>query len=282
MTAYFKTYYPIEFMSATLTVFADKEEKVQKYMKELERMNIDVLPPDLNQSGQGFTIEDHSLRFGLGSVKGLGEKVIAYIQEARPFASLEDLIERSPKKSLPKGSLETLVYAGALDDLGKHFTSRLHILQYLFDLRNDKIDLNDQLAQWTHRMKLDYERQKLGVYVTGHPLDGIAPSIDWVEVQEGPQFDTFGALVTWKVITTKRNDQMAFLTLDTLEGQKEFVLFPEAYEKFDGPWIEGLIFKVSVKVQFNPQRGEYSNNISRAHVPKRINRALLEAESVPQ
>jgi DNA polymerase-3 subunit alpha len=274
-TAYFKTYYPIEFMAALLTIGADKEEKVTNYINECKRMGIRILPPDVNKSGRGFNIDGNDIRFGLAGVKGLGDAVIQNIMDARPFVSLADIIERVPKKQLNKRAVEVLARAGALDELGVDNINRMDILQTLYMIRGDKIDISDEINTFTDKKKLEMEKQLLGLYVSGNPLDGIAKPVNWDYLGDFENVDTGGIITSFKVMTTKRGDDMAYVNIDTLEGNKRVVLFPDVFAALDTPLKKDLVVKMTVYTKYNPQYDERSIIAKKFTIPKRVNKHLL-------
>jgi DNA polymerase III subunit alpha len=277
-TAYFKTHYPVEFMAALLTIFATDETKVTNYINECKRMGIRILPPDVNKSARGFAIEGNDIRFGLAGVKGLGDAVIQNIMEARPFVSLSDIVERVPKRQLNKRAIGVLAQAGALDELGTENINRMDILQTLYIIRGDKDDLSDEINNFTDKKKLEMEKTLLGLYVSGNPLDDIAKPVNWDYLGDYENVDTGGILTSFKVITTKRGDEMAMINVDTLEGNKRMVLFPDVYAGVAGQLKKDLVVKMTAYTKYNPQYDERSIIVKKINIPKRINKHLLVAE----
>lgn len=277
-TAYFKTHYPIEFMAALLTIFATDETKVTNYINEAKRMGISILPPDVNKSARGFGIEEGAIRFGLAGTKGLGDAVIQHIMEARPFTSLSDIVERVPKRQLNKRGLSVLARSGALDELGGEAINRIAILQEIHFIRGDKDDLSDEINQFTDKKKLEAEKELLGLYVSGNPLDDIAKPVNWDFLGDYETVDTGGIITSFKAMKTKKGDEMAFLNVDTLEGNKKLVLFPDVYAPFVGQFKKDLIVKIQCYTKYNPQYDERSIIVKKLTIPKRINKHLLTAE----
>jgi DNA polymerase-3 subunit alpha len=279
-TAFFKTYYPIEFMTALLTIGADKEEKVINYINECKRMGIRILPPDINTSGIGFTIEGNDIRFGLAAIKGLGEAVVNNIMNARPFTSLQHLIETLPKKQLNKKSVEVLARSGALDELGKDAVNRLDILQQLYMIRGDKIDISNEINTFTDKMKLEAEKELLGLYVSGNPMAEISKPVNWDYLGDFENVDTGGILTSFKVIPTKRGDNMAMINVETLEGNKRMVLFPDVYAAVADQLKKDLVVKLTCYTKYNPQYDERSIIVKKITIPKRINKHLLTPQQM--
>jgi DNA polymerase-3 subunit alpha len=275
MTAYFKTYYPLEFMAALLTVFGSNVKKAVPYIAECKRMGFEVLPPDVNKSGYGFVIEGTNLRFGLNSLKGLGEVALERIIEERPFVDLEDAIKRVPKKFLNKRVVDVLSLCGAFDDLANE-KNRMKIVEKAYKLRGEKkFDLTSFIENFDQKAKLDHEKAILGVYVSGHPLDGYATAVGpWLEKSEGDRFDTAGIIAEFNVIKTKKGDEMAFVDLDTIEGLQTIVIFPQQYSSIRGQLVEELIMKITVQVEYNAVRGERNYIAKKITIPKKINKGL--------
>lgn len=274
-TAYFKTYYPIEFMTALLTIFATDETKVTNYINECKRMGIRILPPDVNDSDRGFRVEGNDIRFGLEAIKGLGEAVIHNIMEARPFPTLQSLVETLPKRQLNKKAIEVLAKAGALDKLGEGLVNRMDILQQLFLIRGDKIDLSDEINTFTDKMRLEEEKKLLGLYISGNPLDDVCSPVNWDYLGDYENVQTGGVITSFKAMDTKKGDKMAFINVDTLEGNKRMVLFPDVYATVVDQLKKDLIVKMTCYTKYNPQYDERSIIVKKITIPKRINKAIL-------
>lgn len=281
MTAFFKAHYPIEFMAALLTVFGDNEDKVRNYIEDAKRMGFRILPPDVNSSDTGFTIEDKSLRYGLASIKSLGTSAIEKILEARPFTSLADMIERIPKKNLNKTAVEALALSGALDELSFGIDNRKKILSTIYKLRGDKkIDMEDEIKAFDHKAKLEEEQRLMGLFVSGHPLDNYAKPVDWDQVFDGASFDTAGFVTSYKETVTRRGDKMAFINIDTLEGNRRIVAFPNEYAAVADQIEKGIVLKLTLTKKYDPRYDERSYIVKKATIPKRINKTLLQAREL--
>ncbi len=277
LTAFFKTYYPAEFLAGLLTVFGDNEDKVSNYITEAKRMNIKISPPSLNLSGLGFNLEeDNTLRFGLLSIKGLGEGVIPHLLSNRPFTNLEDLIERIPKRNLNKKVLEVLAMSGALDDICIE-DNRMQILTKIYQIRKDKIDISSDIIEgFDHKAKLEKEKELLGLYVSGHPLDGYATPTNWDYLADNTVFDTAGVITSFKEIPTKNGSKMAFLNMDTLEGNKRIILFPNEYLTIEGQLDKDLIIKVTLTKKYDARYDDRSFIVKKITIPKRVNKVVLD------
>lgn len=273
-TAYLKYYYPVEFMAALMTSCIDNPGKVSEYILNCRSMQIDLLPPDINRSEGVFTVEQNSIRYGLSAVKGIGKPVMDAIVEERTnngeFKNLKDFIERLSGKEVNKRTLENFIKAGAFDSLGG--TRKQFMLIYaqvledanrekknaltgqmsLFDLVSPEekaayeIKLPD-VGEYSKEEQLSFEKEVLGVYISGHPLEEYeerwrknisAVTLDFLpgeesgepKVQDGAK-EIIGGMITDKTVKyTKNNKTMAFLTVEDLVGTVEVVVFPRDYE----------------------------------------------------
>ena len=274
-TAYLKYYYPVEFMAALMTSVIENPPKVAEYIYSCRQMGIEILPPDINRGEGNFSVDEGNIRYGLAAIKSIGRPVIQEIIEEREiggeFKSLKDFIERMSGKDVNKRSIENFIKAGAFDGLGgtrKQFMSiYIQILDQvnqerktsmagqmsLFDLVGEEqksefdIPLPD-VGEYDKETKLAFEKEVIGVYLTGHPLEDyeekwrkniskttldfqIDDSTGRARVYDGAK-ETVGGMITAKTIKhTKNNKMMAFLTLEDLVGNVEIVVFPRDYEK---------------------------------------------------
>ncbi|MDK2600519.1 hypothetical protein QO179_23775 [Bacillus stercoris] len=262
-TAYFKRYYPVEFMAGLLTIFSGDSDKVVNYINDAKRMGISILPPDINKSGYGFTVEGDNLRFGLAGIKGLGAAAIQHIMDSRPFESLEQIVETVPKRQLNKKTANVLARSGALDELGKDAINRMDILQTFYMIRGDKDDLSDDINLFTEKAKLETEKELLGLYISGNPLDGLAQPIGWEYLGDYETVQTAGVITSFKVLETKKKEEMAFINVETLEGNKRMVLFPDVYKTVEDQLMKDLVVKLNCYTKFNPQYNERSIIVKR-------------------
>lgn len=319
-TAYLKANYPLEYMTALLQVFYTEEDKVVKYVKVARDMGIEVLPPDINRSEIGFTIDgENAIRFGLGAIKGLGEATLEAILEERkprmapavrdadgletiisqeeadeieatpdldivvgsvavggPFTSAKDVINRIPKKNFNKKAIASLCYSGAFDTLAEGLcNNRFEYLAHMYDIRGEAPDaeLIEQITKYTDRIKFEKEREVLGLYISGHVLDRLAEPTDWEGLDDATH-TTMVALTEARVIRTKKGDNMAFLRVDTLEGERSLTLFPSHYEQVKEGLVAGMIMKVGIKGQMNWQRNQKDFIINSITIPKKINKDI--------
>ncbi len=279
-TAWLKCYYPTEFMAALMSSIMDDEKKVAKYIEDCRKMGIHVLPPNINASYEKFSVSGSSICFGLGAVKGLGKNAIAAIIEARKakgnFLSLRDLCERVDLKSLNKRSIESLIKGGAFDTIGTSRAQMLAIAELVVDQvqreKKDRIsgqmslldmagmgdsktmtslkeDHFPQKQPFSKEERLALEKEVLGLYVTGHPLEKyeeilkktvtlFSNSIDSYQdlkdagIRDGQSVSVGGLIIEMKTMMTKKGQMMCFLTLEDLYGRIEVVVFPKTYDEY--------------------------------------------------
>ena len=275
-TAFLKYYYPVEFMAALMTSVIDNSEKVAEYIMVCKSMGIAILPPDINQGESGFSVNGRSIRYALTAIKSVGRPVIdAVVEERRergPYVNLKDFITRVAQKDVNKKAMENFIKAGAFDSLPgtrKQFMSAYvqimdHIIRdrknnmagqmSLFDLVDDSqkeefdVKLPD-VGEYSKEMLLSFEKEVLGVYISGHPLEeweelwkkGITNTTadfmlkeeDGETVVKDNMSVTIGGMIADKKIKYTKNDKiMAFLTLEDLLGSVEVIVFPKDYEKY--------------------------------------------------
>ena len=275
-TAFLKYYYPVEFMAALMTSVIENPSKVAEYIYACRQMNIQILPPDINRGVADFSVDGGNIRYGLAAIKSIGRPVIEAIVADRtefgPFKNLEDFITRmSVKEVMNKRIIENFIKSGALDCLGgtrKQFMAiYLQILEHvnqekkyamtgqmtLFDLVDDeqKSEFEIKLpnvGEYSKENKLAFEKEVLGIYISGHPLEEYeekwrrnisATTADFqpdeetgrTKVHDGVK-EIIGGMITERTVkATKTNQMMAFITIEDLFGTVEVVVFPRDYEK---------------------------------------------------
>ena len=274
-TAYLKYYYPVEFMAALLTSVIDNSAKVAEYIYSCRQMGIQILPPDINKSVGTFSVENGNIRFGLTAIKSVGRPVIQAIIEERnergEFKHLKDFIERMGGREVNKRTIENFIKAGVFDSLGG--TRKQFMMIYiqimdqvnqerkysmtgqmsLFDLVDDEQKKEFEIplpkvGEYEKENKLAFEKEVLGVYLTGHPLEDYEEkwkksisrtTLDFQiddetgrsRVRDGAK-EIVGGMITNKTIKyTRNNKTMAFLTIEDLMGTVEVVVFPRDYER---------------------------------------------------
>jgi len=271
-TAYLKANYPVEYMAALLTSEEDRTDKLIRYIHYCRDMDIPVDPPDINESACDFTAANGRIRFGLGAVKNIGKGAVESIMEARgakgPFASVYDCCARVDLKKVNRRVMESLVKAGAFDQISggwrasvlarlEEATERGNRLQadressqgILFDMESvekepawDKTLPGDQpeVQEWSVSERLAFEKEALGFYLTGHPLReyvdelsrcGVVNLQDVLELPDGSDVTVGGFIAVRKEIQTKKGDRMAFLTVEDETGRIEVIVFPDVYRQ---------------------------------------------------
>ena len=275
-TAFLKYYYPVEFMAALMTSVIENPSKVAEYIYACRQMNIKILSPDINRGVADFSVDGGNIRYGLAAIKSIGrpliESIVADREEFGPFKNLEDFITRmSMKEALNKRAIEHFIKSGALDCLGgtrKQFMAiYIQIVEHvnqekkyamtgqmtLFDLVDEEqksefeIKLPD-VGEYAKENKLAFEKEVLGIYISGHPLEEYEEkwrkniSVTTADFQPNEETgrtnvhdgakEIIGGMITDRTIkATKTNQMMAFITVEDLFGTVEVVVFPRDYEK---------------------------------------------------
>ena len=266
-TSFLKCHYPREFMAALLTSVLDNTSKVIEYSGECQRIGIKVLPPDINVSRGGFTVDGQSVRFGLNAVKSVGRNLIETVvkeREKKPFHGIYDFCKRLHGCELNRRALESLIKAGAFDNLESSRHAMLDSVEGVLksvesDARKNldgQLDLFSALAatqaedvaedykipplpEYPPSELLKMEKEVSGLYLSGHPLDAYRPQIEKISTcniakltgEDGKEFDNktvtlVCTVVKSKIMTTKSNTVMAFTTIEDLTGNMEMIVFP--------------------------------------------------------
>lgn len=306
-TAYLKTYYPVEFMAALMTSVVDNTDKVAGYIYACRQMNIQMLPPDVNTSDMEFSVEDNAIRFGLSAVKSLGRPTIKAIIDERNksrFTSMQDFISRL-YTDLNKRTLENLIKSGAFDTFGNNRRQMMSVYarmldneakqgkdaisgqMSLFDLVDEseksqfEIKMPD-VSEYTKEDILAFEKEVLGVYVSGHPLDEYAAmwkkhisamSTDFElddetgepKVKVDSKATIGGMIMAKSVKPTKTGQLMAYLTIEDLVGTVEVIVFPRTFSTYRNI-IEGTD-KLFITGRVNANADENAKLICESVIP---------------
>lgn len=268
-TAYLKTKYPVEYMAALITVSYSNSDKVALYIAECKKMGIDVLPPDINESDTDFTVvSDKRIRFGLSAVKNVGLGAIQSIVQSRqdkPYASLRDFMSRIDSRACNRKVVESLIKCGAFDSCGGKRAQYLAVLDDLlaygqsvqreredgqismFSLIDSSIQddlLKDNLPHledFNEKERLSLEKEILGLYISGHPLEQYRNVLDTMtdltrcselmESGDNRHVKISGIIADKRQFYTKKKKQMAFVKMEDLTGSVEVIVFPDLYEK---------------------------------------------------
>ena len=275
-TAWLKYYYPVEFMAALMTSVIDNPTKVAEYIMECRKMNIKLLPPDINEGERDFSVSDGNIRYALSAIKSVGRSVIDSIVRERtergPFASLKDFIERLSGKEVNKRTVESFIKSGAMDcfhvtrrqlmmvyvqvmdqvnqERKKSMTGQMSLFDFVSEEEKAEFDVHyPNVGEYDKELKLAFEKEVLGVYNSGHPLEEYgkflmknvtAVTTDfYLDDETGAarvrdnQSAVIGGMITSKTVkVTKNNQLMAFVSLEDLVGTVEVIIFPRDYEKY--------------------------------------------------
>ena len=261
-TAWLKAHYPAAFMAAVLSSDMDKTDKVVTMMAECRDMKLNILPPDINRCEYHFvSVDNETILYGLGAIKGLGEAAIDTILQERnregPFKDLFDFCQRIDLRKVNRRVLESLIRAGALDGLGTHRAALMTSLntalaaadQHSRNLEAGQEDIFGAaaapteahvykvVAEWSEEQRLDGERETLGLYLTGHPIARYAEELQHItdatiaELKPSANSTVVvaGLVVASRTMQTRRGDRMAFVTLDDRTGRLELAVFSDLY-----------------------------------------------------
>ncbi|SHJ25667.1 DNA polymerase III, alpha subunit [Desulfatibacillum alkenivorans DSM 16219] len=262
-TAYLKTHFQVEFMASLMTSEMDNTDNVLKFMSECRDHDIEVLPPDVNTSSVSFTVLEGKIVYGMAAIKGVGQGAVEAIVEERktngPFENIFDLCERVDLRRVNKRVLESLIKAGAFDSTGAKRSQLMAVLESAIDhgqrISKEKNDPQmglfgaiemptitpalPDIEDWDDQLKLSYEKEALGFFLTGHPLGKYedllnkfanADTLTLSEIPDKSAVRVGGMILSTKNLVTKKGDPMAFITLEDMKGSVEVVVFPECYK----------------------------------------------------
>lgn len=280
-TAFLKTYYKVEFMAALMTSVMDVTPKIRQYIDSCKKLGIQVVAPHINEGYAYFSTKDNKIMYGLAAIKNVGKNVIDRIVEERNkngvFKSLTDFYNRMDSKDVNKRSIESLILAGAFDEFGGKrsqymaaykqiadgvATNRKNNIQGQIDLfsidqSEDTNAFDDHLPnvqEFEMKEILNFEKEVMGIYLSGHPLDKVSGQLDQYishhavdleineeeetgtedyKISDGQKVIVGGLLAEKRVIFTKTNRKMAFITIEDTTGTLECIIFPNQFEKFE-------------------------------------------------
>lgn len=281
-TAFLKRYYPVEFMASLMTSIIDNSGKVSEYINVCRSMGIEIVPPDVNSGDISFSVVDGKIGYALTAIKNVGRPIIEGLVEEReqngPFTSLTDFATRMAARDFNKRAMENFIKAGAFDSLGgtrKQYmsvyapimdgiaSSKKNVMTgqiSLFDFaqEEDREEFKETLpnvGEYSKETRLAFEKEVLGIYVSGHPLDdyramwqknitatannfALDPDTDSVNINDGARVVIGGIIVAKTIKYTKQNRAMAFITVEDLYGSVEVLVFPQKYEKYSSLLVE--------------------------------------------
>ena len=294
-TAYLKTYYEQEFMAATLNSFLGNLDKIPLYIDECKRMNIEILKPDINKSYTKFTVDNGKIRFGLGSIKNVGVAAVDSIVKIREqngdYKSFTDFCERIQNENINKKCVESLIKAGTFDNFEQTRSTLLASFEdildtisdtskknikgqvNMFDLETPDNNMKDikysfrELKEFTKKEMLSMEKEMLGLYISGHPLDSVREELEKTSTintsdililkedltqenatpkyKDGQNVTYAGIITNIKKKYTKNNTLMAFITIEDLHGACEVLVFDNCFQKCKESILEDNIVIVN-------------------------------------
>ncbi len=303
-TAWLKYYYPKEYMAALMTSVIQFSGKVAAYNQIARQMGLKLLPPDINHGDVGFAVSEEGILYALTAVKGVGGKVIHLIVEEREehglYKDLNDFIERVAGLDVNKRAVENLIKAGAFDSFGYSRKALMGVYQAmmdqaqkkikqsmsgqmsLFDIAGEedkesfRIKMPENAGEYPREMLLGFEKEMLGIYVSGHPLEEYSGLWDKLitnttadlvlnvsddgevteemNVSDGERITLGGMVENVNVKFTKKGDAMAFVTIEDMVGQAEVIVFPKTYKQFQGLLAEGNKILVSGRVSIEEDK----------------------------
>jgi DNA polymerase-3 subunit alpha len=290
-TLWLKTHYPAEFMAAVMSADMDNTDKIVTLVDECQRMGIEILPPDLNAGEYKFTVDEQGrIVYGIGAIKGVGagpiEAIIAARENHQKFSDLFDFCAKVDIKKINKRVLEKLVYAGAFDNFGPHRASIMATLPNalaaadqhakaesygqsdMFGLLTTEPELVKQafvdVPKWPEKVWLDGEKESLGLYLTGHPINQYLGEIkhysptrlvDLKPTHKDQTSYAVGLVLSVRVMTNKRGKRWALVTLDDKSARIDVRFFPEMYEQYESMLLVDKVLVISGQVSFDEFSG---------------------------
>ena len=300
-TAWLKYYYPKEYMAALMTSVIQFSGKVAAYNQIARQMGLKLLPPDINHGDVGFAVSEEGILYSLTAIKGVGRNVIQLIVDEREahglYKDLNDFIERVSGLDINKRAVENMIKAGAFDSFGISRKALMGVYQQmmdqaqkklkqsmsgqmsLFDIASDedkesfRIKIPDNVGEYPREMLLGFEKEMLGIYISGHPLEEYSGLWDKIitnstadlvlsvsddgevteemNVRDGEKITLGGLVEDVNVKFTKKGDAMAFVTIEDMVGQAEIIVFPKTYRQYQGILTEGnkLMFSGRVSIE---------------------------------
>ena len=319
-TAYLKCHYPRQYMAALMTSVLDSATKISGYIAECKELGIPVLPPDINHSEDHFTVEDKSIRFGLGAVKNVGRGLIrsmaARRAEGGPFKSLEDFLQRMGEGELNKRAVENFIKCGAMDCFGYHRSELLAVYDQLMDsvastrkknlegqmglfamLDDDDAAANIQIPKLKELNRAELmamEKETTGIYISGHPMDDYRPFLkntrvvpigDLMDEEKSFQDDQIisvaGIVQNVKMKTTRNNSMMAYVTVEDDTAAIEMLAFSNVLNQFGGYLRENSAVVVTGRLSIRDEK-EPQIVINRARPISDFSDGIAEPETPVQ
>ena len=334
-TAYLKTHYPVEFMAALLGSVIGDSDQIAKYIRNCNEMQIPVLPPDILESGKKFTVKDGAIRFGLLGVKNVGEGVVDAILRMREKKTLPkdifQFVNNIEISEINKKAMESLIKAGAFDCFPANRAQHLAVFEQLMESAqsDSKRTLSGQLSLFTEHQEtmnqagsigrlpdvadfsknilISMEKEMVGVYLSGHPLDDHRTTIEKIasitteeliheeennQIQDGLTVTLAGIISSKRTLVTKKNNMMAFVQLEDLYGTVEVIVFPNVYERCKDLIKEDEVIVVKGTVNRKEEEApkiladkifsisEYGEEVPRSPIKLRVPSSSAEEETL--
>lgn len=294
-TAWLKAHYPSEFMAAVLSADMDNTDKVVTLIDDCSEMKLKVSPPNVNLCKHQFTVDNGTIIYGLGAIKGVGEAAIDGVIEEREkkgnFKTLFDFCQRVDLRKVNRRTLEGLTMAGAMDVFEQHRSTIMATLPDALKIaeqksRDDQAGIQDMFGMvtasdeegnssspenytiqkdWSEELRLNNEKATLGLYLTGHPINRYLPELkkmvsgrlSEMKPTKNATVIVAGLVVGMRVMTTKRGDKMAFLTLDDRSGRMEMAVFSEEFNANRENLAKDKLIVASVEVSIDDYSGGF-------------------------
>ena len=275
-TAYLKCYYQLDFMAALLTSVRDNSAKLLKYIDAVKKLGIKMLPPDVNEGQAGFSVSGDSIRYGMSAIKSIGDNVVEAIiterQQNGKYKDLEDFIKRMSNKEANKRTIDSLIMAGAFDSFGvnrrqmtmvypeiidqvtnekkKNATGQMSLIDFMGEEQAKAFEVQyPDVPEFSRDILLSGEKEMLGLYVSGHPLDDVKEMLEEMTnittadflideetlqtvAKDNREYTLGGMIETVTHKITKNGENMAFIQIEDLTGTMEVIIFPRTFEKY--------------------------------------------------
>lgn len=297
-TAYLKYYYPVEYMAALMTSVIDNLSKVAEYIVSCRSMDIRILPPDVNEGEAGFSVNDGAIRYALTAIKGVGKNVVKAIIEERTgrgkFTNIKDFITRMAESDVNKRLVENFIKAGAFDtipgtrkqlmaiygqlmesivkDKKNNMAGQMTLFDLVDDSEKESFDIKlPEIGEYDKETLLAFEKEVIGIYVSGHPLEEYASLLakhttaktsDFLldeetgslKIKDGGEVKIGGMIAGKRIKYTKNDKVMAYLTLEDLYGSVEVIVFPRPYEKYAAYLVPDSKVFITGRVQADDEK----------------------------
>lgn len=249
VTAWLEEHYPEHYQSALMTVKMGDADKIAQLFQDVKKAGFEFQTPDINLSGDTFTANAGKIVFPLGVIKGAGDGAVQELLEKRPFTSLEDVLEKCNSRVVSLRAMKPMIFSGVFDSLYPDL-NRAEIYARYINLKGDKKkaeEAQELVMTWSEDVQADFEKTLLGVYITKHPLSKYHFR-NWIEYQQGQYGCLVGGLISKvKAFKDKNDNSMAFVSIDTLEGVREIVVFASSMKKAEPFLKKGVAVMIEGK-----------------------------------